>query len=154
MMAAVAAVVVVFGVIVMVTVLRAVWMLVVMIVVMIVIAMMFMGALSRRAGRRDGGGALAAPRGAALGVRMVGAGTVMRVAAAVGFAVRMEALLHVQDVEMSDVVVPEVVVGHVDHFDFAETQANQHALKALEIQPALLAVAPEQLPDVELLLFL
>lgn len=66
----------------------------------------------------------------------------------------MKPLLHVEHVEVSDVVVAQVLVIHTDHLHLAQTQAEQQTLESLEIQPVFLAVAPEQLLDVEALLLL
>lgn len=48
----------------------------------------------------------------------------------------------------------QILVIHTHHLDFTQTQAEQQILKALEIQAAPLAVAPEQLLDVEALFLL
>lgn len=42
-------------------------------------------------------------------------------------------LLHIQQVEVSYVVVAQIFVIHINHLHFAQTQAKQQTLKALEI---------------------
>lgn len=66
----------------------------------------------------------------------------------------MQPLLNVQQVEVSYVVVAQIVMIHTQHLHLAQTQTEQQALEALEVEPVLLAVAPEQLLDVEALLLL
>ena len=48
----------------------------------------------------------------------------------------------------------QILVIYIYHLHFAQTQAVQQALKSLEIQPALLSIALEQLVDVITLLLL
>lgn len=55
---------------------------------------------------------------------------------------------------MSYVIMTQILVIHIYHLHFAQTQAVQQTLKSLEIQPALLAIALEQLVDVIALLLL
>lgn len=129
----------------------------VVVVVIDVVVIDVVVALLRSAAGTGSGGVL----GTDGGVRLVGAGLVVRMAVPVTLAgllvggrVRVKPLLHVHQVEVGHVVVAQLLVVHVDHLDFAQAQAEQQALEALEVQPVLLAVAAEQLLDVEALLLL
>lgn len=79
---------------------------------------------------------------------------VMVVLVRVGRRVRVQALLHLQQVEVGDVVVAQVLVLQAHHPHLAQPQAQQKVLEAAEVQPVALAVAAEQLLDVEALLAL
>lgn len=66
----------------------------------------------------------------------------------------MKAQLNLYQVQVSHVVVAQVLVVRVHHLDGAQAEAGEEILEALEVQQALLAVAAEQLLDVVLLLLL
>lgn len=66
----------------------------------------------------------------------------------------MKSFLHIQHVEVGYVVVTEVFVLHLHQLHFTQAQAQEQALKTLEIQAVLLTVTPEQLLDVVELLLL
>lgn len=51
-------------------------------------------------------------------------------------------------------IMAQILMFHTDHLHFTQTQTQQQTLKSFEIQPVPLAVAPEQLLDVEVLLHL
>lgn len=71
-----------------------------------------------------------------------------------GRGVGVEALLHLQQVQVGHVVVPQLLVIQAHHLHLSQTQAQQKVLEASEVQPVSLAVAVEQLLDVEVLLAL
>lgn len=66
----------------------------------------------------------------------------------------VKAFLHIKQVEVSYVVMAQILMIHTDHLYFTETQAKQQTLKSLEIEPSFLTVAPEKLLDVKVLLLL
>lgn len=67
---------------------------------------------------------------------------------------RVKPLQHIHQVKVSYMVMAQLLVLHIYHLHFTQTQAIQQTLKSLEIQPVLLAVALEELLDVEALLLL
>lgn len=66
----------------------------------------------------------------------------------------MKPFLHVQQVKMGYMVMTQILMIHTYQLNFPQTQAAEETLKSLEVQTILLSVAPEQLLDVETLLFL
>lgn len=105
---------------------------------------------------RTGGGALlAAGRGNLVLVRGMSAGVaVLVVVRLLAGRVRVVALLDLDHVQVSHVVVAQVLVVRVHQLDDPQAEVGQKILEALEVQQALVAVAAEQLLDVVLLLLL
>lgn len=64
----------------------------------------------------------------------------------------MEPLLDLQQVQVGNVIVAQLLMLQAHHLHLPQTQAEQQALEATEVQLAALAVTPEQLVDVEALL--
>lgn len=64
----------------------------------------------------------------------------------------MEPFLDLQQVQVGNVIVAQLLMLQAYHLHLPQTQAEQQALEATEVQLAALAVAPEQLVDVEALL--
>lgn len=67
-------------------------------------------------------------------------------------AVGVEAFLDIQHVQMGYVIVPQVLVFQAQQPDLAQPQAQQQALKTVEVQPVLISIANEESLDVEVLL--
>lgn len=66
----------------------------------------------------------------------------------------VKALLHLQQVQVSNVVVAQILVVHRHRLHCAQAKAAQEILEALEVQEASLTIAGEELLDVVLLLLL
>lgn len=71
---------------------------------------------------------------------------VLVVVAVVGGRVRMLPFLHLQQVQVGDVVV--LVMLELHHLHFAQAQAQQQVLEAAEAEPVVLAIVVEELLDV------
>lgn len=72
----------------------------------------------------------------------------------IGGRMRVKSFLHIQHVEVGYVIMTKIFMVHLHQLHFTKTQAQEQALKTLEIQAVLLTVTPEQLLDVVELLLL